>query len=381
MSKKKSSGGIGTLLATNRHLMLIVIIAIIGVIFQFTTKGMFLSSRNLGTLFLQFSVVGYLTIGVVFVMVTRGIDLSIASVIALIAAIGAVLNVDMGAPSLLVLVVMLVVALGVASVQGFFVAMVGIPAFVVTLAGQLVLKGISLLVSNGEEHAPVDMMLSSISTRWIPPAISIALICLISAAIILGMEQSNRKAKSMGIDTKTPSQMVVSLLPVFILAALLVYVALFKGLPIMFALLMIWAAIAFIVLEHTAFGRHVYAVGANPEAARLNGIDPRKILFACFLMMGVSYFLGAVGSMSRITGYSPSIATGIEMDAIASAVIGGTSLMGGYGTIFGAVLGAILLSSIDNGMILMNVSTYWQYVVKGLILLAAVIIDVRTKRK
>lgn len=381
MSIKKGQGKVGSLLASNRHLMLIVIIAVIGIIFQFTTKGMFLSSRNLGTLFLQFSVVGYLTIGVVFIMVTRGIDLSIASDIALIAAIGAVLNVDMGVNPVIVLLVMLIAAMLIAAVQGFFVAAVGIPAFVVTLAGQLTLRGVSLLVSNGEEHAPISSMLSSISTSWIPPAVSIAMILLTCAMIVLGTLLGNQKAKALGIDVKTPAQITASLLPVFLLVVLLVYVALFKGLPVMFALLMVWAAVAFALLEHTAFGRHVYAVGANPEAARLNGIDPRKILFACFLMMGVSYFLGAAGSMSRITGYSPSIATGIEMDAIASAVIGGTSLMGGYGTVFGAVLGAVLLSSIDNGMILMNVSTYWQYVVKGLILLAAVIIDIRTKRK
>ena len=380
MSKNKTSGGLGSLLATNRHLMLILIIAVIGCIFQFTTNGMFLSSRNLGTLFLQFSVVGYLTIGIVFVMVTRGIDLSIASVIALIAAVGAVLNVDMGVHPAIVLGVMLVAALIVASVQGFFVAAVGIPAFVVTLAGQLTLKGASLLVSNGEEHAPVDDVIASFSTTWIPPAVSIALILALGAAITFGIIQSNRKARLLGVSSKSTKQLIVALIPVFLLAALLIYVAMFKGLPIMFAVLMGWAGIAFIILEHTAFGRHVYAVGANPEAARLNGIDPRKILFVCFLMMGVSYFLGSVGSMSRITGYSPSIASGIEMDAIAAAVIGGTSLMGGYGTIFGAVLGAILLSSIDNGMILMDVSTNWQYVVKGLILLAAVVIDIRTKR-
>lgn len=368
------------MLATNRHLMLIFIILIIGVIFQFTTHGMFLSSRNLGTLFLQFSVVGYLTIGVVFVMVTRGIDLSIASVIALVVAIGAVLNVDMGVNPIAVLAVMLVVALVAAAVQGYFVAAVGIPAFVVTLAGQLALRGASLLVSNGEEHAPVDNVLAAISTSWIPPIVSIALTLVVCAVVILTTWRGYRKAKSLGIETKTKSQLAVSLLPTIALTALLVYVSLFRGLPIMFVLLVLWAVIAYVVLEHTVFGRHVYAVGANPEAARLNGVDPRKILFACFLMMGVSYFLGSVGSMSRITGYSPSIATGIEMDAIASAVIGGTSLMGGYGTVFGAVLGAVLLSSIDNGMILMNVSTYWQYVVKGLILLVAVIIDVRTKR-
>ena len=371
---------IGNLLVSNRHLMLILVIGIIGVVFQSLTRGMFLSARNLGTLFLQFSTLGYLTVGVVFVIITRGIDLSIASVIGLVAATGAVLNILHGVAPLPVMLVMLALCLLIGCVYGGIVAYVGVPAFVVTLAGQMSLKGAALLVSNGQERAPLDERISAIATTWLAPSISAIVIAAVVVLFIISTISGFNKARKEDPSMKLSTQFL-RLLPVIAVALLLFYVSSFKGLPLMFIILVIWASIAHIVLGFTSFGRSVYAVGANPEAARLNGIDPRKIILKCFMVMSVAYFLGTVGSMSRITGYSPTIATGIEMDAVAAAVIGGTSLQGGYGTAFGAVLGAILLTAIDNGMILMNVTTFWQYVVKGLILLLAVILDVRSKRK
>lgn len=377
MKNPKSS--LTNALTSNRHMMLIIIIAIVGIVFQGMTDGLFLSSRNLGTLFLQFSTLGYLTIGCVFVMITRGIDLSIDSVIGLVAATGAVTNILHDVNPFAVILIMLLMSMLTAGIQGGIVAYVGVPAFVVTLAGQMSLKGASLLISGGQERAPLDEKLSAIATTWLPSGIVIAVILVLDVVLCFYIVRSFLKNRAVYPEIRIIS-LISSLAPVILISALLIYVSVFKGLPFMFIVLAVWAVISHVILEYTPLGRQIYAVGANPEAARLNGIDPRKITFICFLLMGVAYFLGSVGSMARITGYSPTIGTGMDMDAIAAAVIGGTSTMGGYGTALGAVLGAILLTSIDNGMVLMNVSTFWQYVIKGIILLVAVVIDVKTKK-
>ena len=166
-----------------------------------------------------------------------------------------------------------------------------------------------------------------------------------------------------------------------LLLAALIYASSYNGLPILGIVLAIFALIIHIMLTYTRFGRQLYAVGANPQAAKLSGVNPKLIVFKAFLVMGAGYFLASVGTMSRISGFVPSIGTGMELDAIAAAVIGGTSLVGGYGSVAGAIVGAFLLTSIDNGMYLMNVPTFYQYVAKGIILVIAVLLDVSIRKR
>lgn len=366
--------------SANRHIMLIVIIAIIWGVFQITTKGLFLSSRNLGTLFLQFSLIGYVSIGAVVVMITRGIDLSVTSVVCVVAAVGAVLNVESGLNPVATLGIMLVLSLGIGAIYGGIVSKFGIPAFVATLAGQMTFQGVSLLISKGQEHAPMDESITSFATTWIPPMYSLIIVVVISAILIFIRLRKNNEAAKLGLEKNDTNKKITTLLPIIFGAVFLIYVSRYRGFPIMFVTLIVWAVAVHIVLSYTTLGRHIYAVGNNPEGARLNGINPKKILFLSFIFMGFAYFLASVGATARITGYAPSIATDIQMDAISACVIGGTGLLGGTGSVIGAVLGTVLLSSIDNGMVLMNVSSYWQYTIKGLILLVAVIIDIRAQK-
>jgi len=364
----------------NRHLTLMFTIIAIWLFFHAMSDGLFLSPRNMGTLFLQVSILGFVSVGVVSVMITRGIDLSVASTIGFLAVIGSMANIDLGLSPLLVCLIMLAVAVIVAMFFGSVVAYLGVPAFIVTLAGQLMLKGFYLIVSRGEEHAPVDESISALAKTWLDSTTCAVLVSLIVIAMVIATVWNNRKAVSLGLTGKTRWQLMGSLLSVVLFGLLLIYVSVFRGLPLMFVIMMAWAAVMHVVLAYTPFGRHVYAVGANPEAARLAGINPKRIIFLSFLLMGVAYFLSSLGTMARVTGFAPGIASNMELDAIAACVIGGTSLMGGTGTVVGAILGAILLSTLDNGMILLDVSSFWQYAIKGAILLGAVILDMRLQK-
>lgn len=379
--KTSISTKVKALFSGKNYYSLIIVILFVWFIFQALTGGMFLTSRNLGTLLLQTSILGFVTLGMIIVMVTRGIDLSAGSVIAVLSAIGAVLNIKYGVSSYLVLLIMFIAAMVLASWQGFLVAKLAIPAFIVTLAGQLYLKGTALIISNGQEYAPVDPIINGLSVKWLATVPSIILVIILFAINILFMIRSNLKARELGIPYKTVGQFVRSTIPNLFLLAAMIYICSLKGLPWLVVILLIVAIVLIIIMEFTPFGRHIYAVGANPIAAQLSGVNPKRITFLAFIIMGFAYFFSSVGMMSRISGFVPGVAPLMELDAVAAAVIGGTSLFGGYGTIIGGILGALLLTSIDNGMSLLNVPTFYQYTIKGFILLLAVIIDVTARKR
>ena len=312
------------------------------------------------------------------VILTGGIDLSIGSVVLLLSGIGAVLNIGYNVNPILVMLVMMVCAIAIAAIQGFIVSHWALPAFIVTMAGQLAFKGVGLILTGGHEYAPVEPLLKDISTTWLPPSISIAIISATFLAFTISQIISNKKECA---DNKPVGKLLLSFVPLVLLLAALIYASSYNGLPILGIVLAIFALIIHIMLTYTRFGRQLYAVGANPQAAKLSGVNPKLIVFKAFLVMGAGYFLASVGTMSRISGFVPSIGTGMELDAIAAAVIGGTSLVGGYGSVAGAIVGAFLLTSIDNGMYLMNVPTFYQYVAKGIILVIAVLLDVSIRKR
>lgn len=357
---------------------LMLITAAVWVLFYFATGGVFLSARNVATLILQSSILGCSAVGMMVVILTGGIDLSIGSVVLLLSGIGAVLNIGYNVNPIWVMLVMMVCAIAIAAIQGFIVSHWALPAFIVTMAGQLAFKGVGLILTGGHEYAPVEPLLKDISTTWLPPSISIAIISATFLAFTISQIISNKKECA---DNKPVGKLLLSFVPLVLLLAALIYASSYNGLPILGIVLAIFALIIHIMLTYTRFGRQLYAVGANPQAAKLSGVNPKLIVFKAFLVMGAGYFLASVGTMSRISGFVPSIGTGMELDAIAAAVIGGTSLVGGYGSVAGAIVGAFLLTSIDNGMYLMNVPTFYQYVAKGIILVIAVLLDVSIRKR
>lgn len=364
----------------NKMMSLVLIIIVIWILFQALSGGIFLSSRNLATLCLQTSVLGFIAVGMNVVIVLGGIDLSIPSVACLVSAIGAVLNIKFGVPPVYVLLIMLGVSMLIGVFNGFIVSQFMIPAFVVTLASKMYLNGLSLVITESKEFAPVDPLIRNFATIWLGRTLSIILVAAVFIVYIIATVTSNRNAKRRGFDFMTSKQLLYSFIPTFIILVGICYVSFYKGLPLMAVVLAVYAFVIHTILSNTGFGRSIYAVGANREAARLSGIKTKKMVFMGFFIMGFSYFFGSWASIARISGYIPGMASNIELDAVAACVIGGTSLMGGIGTTAGALLGSFLLTSIDNGMSILNIHTFYQYIAKGLILLIAVILNSRRRK-
>ncbi|MBE6969134.1 MAG: hypothetical protein E7442_03295 [Ruminococcaceae bacterium] len=364
----------------SKTMSLVLIIIMIWVLFQVLSGGIFLTSRNLATLCLQTSVLGFVAVGMNMVIVLGGIDLSIPSVACLISAVGAVLNIKYDIPAIWVLLVMLGISLAIGAFHGFVVSKFVIPAFVVTLASKMYLNGLSLITTESKEYAPVDPLIRNFASIWLGRALSIVLIVLVFLLYVVITISNNRKSQKNGFDYMTPRQLLTNILPVLIIMVGICYVSFYRGLPLMAVVLAVYAFVIHTLLSNTGFGRSIYATGANAEAARLSGINTRKMVFMGFFIMGFSYFFGSWASMARISGYIPGMAASLDTDAIAACVLGGASLMGGIGTTAGALLGAFLLTSIDNGMSILNIHTFYQYIAKGLILLIAIILNSRKNK-
>lgn len=266
---------------------LMLITAAVWVLFYFATGGVFLSARNVATLILQSSILGCSAVGMMVVILTGGIDLSIGSVVLLLSGIGAVLNIGYNVNPILVMLVMMVCAIAIAAIQGFIVSHWALPAFIVTMAGQLAFKGVGLILTGGHEYAPVEPLLKDISTTWLPPSISIAIISATFLAFTISQIISNKKECA---DNKPVGKLLLSFVPLVLLLAALIYASSYNGLPILGIVLAIFALIIHIMLTYTRFGRQLYAVGANPQAAKLSGVNPKLIVFKAFLVMGAGYF-------------------------------------------------------------------------------------------
>jgi D-xylose transport system permease protein len=264
--------------------------------------------------------------------------------------------------------------------QGFWVARLGVPSFIVTLAGMLYFRGIALSISDGQVIAPIPKSLGFIATDSLDPWISTLLIVggfLIFAGYIAYRAS---RARKLGLIKSVWPTLLQALIPVLVFVVVAVYVVSSRGIPYLVLILAATAVAGTLIMTATRLGRQIYAVGSNPEAARLSGIDPSRTVFKVWLLEGVIYGIAGIALTTRITGGLPGAGTFIELDAIAAAIIGGTSLAGGSGTILGGILGALLIESLDNGMSLMNVKTFYQFTAKGAVLLLAVYIDLRLRR-
>lgn len=362
--------------------MLSMVFALIAIwcIFQFATDGAFLQARNLSNLFRQMTVTGTLAMGMVLIIVAGHIDLSVGSVVCFLGVCLTMLM-QQGWSGTSALGVTLVVGLLISLIQGWLTAYQKVPAFIVTLAGMMVFRGASMGVTQGVTIPLEDGWIKVFGSgylshqgSWILAAVSISLFAAIRwrkylASVAHGVENSGR-AKVFG---------VIGLFT--LLVGVFVWVMNhYEGIPAP-VLLMIGLMVVFhFIATKTVFGRHVYAVGGSVEAAHLSGVNVRKIVLGNFLLMGVLTTIGAMILTSRVESAQPDAGQLLELDAIASCVIGGTSLMGGKGTIAGALLGALVMESLNNGMSLANMEAFWQYIVKGLVLAVAVWLDVASQK-
>ncbi|QVK18341.1 sugar ABC transporter permease [Mycoplasmatota bacterium] len=381
---------INTIKPNIREYGMYIALITIWVFFDMFTGGLFLSSRNMNNLFLQTGYIAVLGIGVTLVIIIRHIDLSIGFGSGFLGAIAVSLLINSFFPLPIFIVIPLVLVLGVVVglFNGFLISFVKIPSFVATLAGMLIFRGGLLLVTKSETLLPKNDVLQAIGSGYIWSFGKVGeyhLLTLIIGLLGIGL------IFFMSMLTRTKKQRYgfeVASLPLFIIkmavmSGAILYITLklaeYKGLSWTVVIVLIVTIIYHLMTNHTVIGRHIYAVGGNPEAAKLSGISVQKITLYVFGSMGLLTALSGILFTARLNSVGPQAGEMFELDAIAAAYIGGVSAAGGVGKVTGAIIGALVMASLSNGMNLMNVGISWQYVIRGSVLVTAVIFDVMTR--
>ncbi|MBA2875982.1 sugar ABC transporter permease [Thermaerobacillus caldiproteolyticus] len=363
-----------------RSYTLVIALIFIALIFGMLTEGEFLSSRNLSNLFMQMSVISILAIGMTLVIIAGHIDLSVGSLVGLTGGIVAILQVWYGWGTVSVIIVAVAIGAIAGLWQGWWVSYRGVPAFIVTLGGMLIFRGILIGISKGQTIAPLEESFEIIGNSYLPyvPGYVLAIISMVLLYVWTAWNRKKRQSIGLTVRTKMNDYGKVTIYSLCILV--LVYMLnRYYGIPIPMLVVVLFAAIFVFITLKTPFGRYIYAIGGNIEAAALSGINIKRVILSVFVLMGALSGVAGIILTSRLNAAAVSSGEMYELDAIAACVIGGTSLMGGKGNIVGAIVGALIMASIDNGMSMMNIETFWQFIVKGLILIIAVWIDISSK--
>jgi len=361
-----------------------MLIALVGIwlIFSILTQGVFISPRNLSNLFLQTAAVAVITIGMTLIIVTRNIDLSVGSVAALAGAVGAYLNVRMGWPADISLVAACFAGLLIGVWHGFWIAYRMVPAFIVTLASMMIFRGAVLGITQGATIAPLSAGFKGLGQNYIAPHFSVWIgVFAISLYAALGLYKRFKRTRLGFQVSALPVELGKMLLISAAVAGFFMILIQNRGVPYSVFLVMLLAVAFNFMSRQTVFGRQLYAIGGNPDAASLSGIDIKKQIMLLYVLFGILTAVGGLVLTARLNAATTSAGQGMELDVIAAAVIGGTSLMGGEGTIWGSVIGALIMASLDNGMSLMDTNITYQYIIKGMILLLAVWVDIATRKK
>ncbi|MGO2235326.1 sugar ABC transporter permease [Marinomonas sp. UCMA 3892] len=354
---------------------------LIVVFFSIATDGAFISPRNISNLIRQTAIVGVLAIGMVFVIISAEIDLSVGSMMGLLGGIAAILDVWFNFPILLTVLVTVVAGLVLGLFNGWWVAYQRVPSFIVTLAGMLAFRGILVGLTDGATVAPTSSSLAIIGQSYIPSGWGISVVGLLCLGLVAKVYARRKARKQHGVENKAAKfEYAKAFVAVVVLLVLLYALESYRGIPTPILIMGGLILIATYVAKRTAFGRRVYAIGGNIEATRMSGVNVERTKMLVFGFNGMMVAVAALILTSRLGAGSPAAGNMAELDAIAACVIGGTSLAGGVGAVFGAIMGALIMASLDNGMSMLDVPTFWQLIVKGMILLFAVWLDVKTKK-
>ncbi len=368
--------------ARYKILALVVAIAIIWALFTELTQGDFLTARNLSNLLRQMAINGMVASGMVFVIISGEIDLSVGSLLGLTGGLAAIFDVTYHLPLFVNIPLVMLLGALIGAFNGYWVAFLRVPSFIVTLAGFLAFRGVLLGVTGGVTVAPVSAALVSVSQSYLPDIAGMALGLLVFAVLAFSAMRSRTKRAEYGL-TVPPLGVDLGKLAVaaVVIAGFFAILDAYRGTPLPVLIVLVLLGVFTVMARRTVFGRRIYAVGGNLEATRLSGVNVQMVKLLVFALMGAMAALAGIATTARLAAGSPSAGTGQELDAIAACIIGGTSMRGGAGTVFGALIGALIIATLDNGMSMLGVDTYWQMIVKGLILLLAVWLDVATSTK
>ena len=382
---------LATLFKNNiREYGMLIALIVVMLFFQVQTNGILFKPVNITNLVLQNSYIITMALGMLLIIITGWIDLSVGSVVAVVGALAGVMMVRYHVDWVLTVVICLAVGAAIGAFQGYWVAYLKIPAFIVTLAGMLVFRGLTFILLQGESVGPFPVGFQKISSGFIPdifnyPGFHLTTIVLgvILSAILIFLDFRARKNQQKYGFEVTPFYFFITKNIAITAAAMgLCYLmASYKGIPNVLVLLFVLITGYAFVTSQSVIGRRIYAMGGNEKAARLSGVNTSRLLFSTFVNMGVLAALAGMIVAARLNSSTPNAGDGMELDVIAACYIGGASASGGIGTVIGAVVGAFLVGVLNNGMSIMGVGIDWQKVVKGLVLLAAVLFDVYNKKK
>jgi putative multiple sugar transport system permease protein len=373
-----------------RQYGMLIALGLIVALFAWLTDGDLLLPRNVSNLVLQNSYILVLAVGMMMVIVAGHIDLSVGSLTAFVGAFAAVLTVRQDISWPVAVVLCLLVGAVAGAVQGFFIAYGGIPSFIVTLAGMLIFRGLTEILLEGQTLGPFPEGMQKLGNGFMPEVgpesnyhnITLLLGIALIAFVVLQEIRDRGRQKEFALEVLPRNLFLLKL--VAMAAAILVVTLLlasYKGAPIVLLILGVLVVGYGYVMRNTVFGRHIYAIGGNLPAAKLSGVKDKKVTFLVFVNMGALAALAGMAIAARLNAASPKAGLNYELEAIASAFIGGASMSGGVGTVLGAIIGGLVLGVLNNGMNLLDVGTDWQQVIKGLALLAAVGFDVWNKRR
>lgn len=369
--------------------MLIALIAVM-VFFQIQTQGVLFKPVNITNLVLQNSYIITMALGMLLIIVSGWIDLSVGSVVAVVGALAGVLMVRYDVNWVVVVAISLLVGAAIGAFQGYWVAYLKIPSFIVTLAGFLIFRGLTIALLQGESVGPFPRGFQNISSGFIPDIfngeglhITTILIGVILSVLLIWLDmRTRRNQQKYGFEVTPFYFFVVKNIAITAAVMGLCYLmASYKGLPNVLVLVFVLIAAYAFMTSQTVIGRRIYAMGGNVKAAMLSGVNTTRLLFYTFVNMGVLAAVAGLIVAARLNSATPNAGDGMELDVIAACFIGGASPTGGVGKVIGAVVGAFLIGVLNNGMSIMGVGIDWQKVVKGIVLLLAVLFDVYNKNK
>lgn len=391
----KGNGVLSTLANNSKQYGIVGALIVIVLVFQFLTNGVLLKPNSFVSLIQQNAYVIILAIGMVMVIIATHIDLSVGSIVAFVGGVCAILMERQGVNWMLAILISLLVGLVIGCWQGFWVAYVGIPGFITTLAGMLIFRGLATVIV-GESVPVTSPEFRGIARNYLPNilgwwgpfdglTIVVGIICI--ALYAWSLLRRRAKVAKAGLNPEPMALTVTKIVIATLLIGFVTYLLALSGnatqggIPIMLVILAVLVFIYNFILTKTVFGRHVYAVGGNRKAAILSGINTKRVEFTLFVHMGFLSAVAAVCVLSRLASVTAQAGMEFEMDAIAACFIGGTAVTGGVGTIPGAVVGALVMGVINQGLSIMGVDTAIVKTIQGLVLLGAVAVDIMTKRK
>ena len=368
---------------------LVLVMILFEVAIRSTGHGSLFSPSDFPNIIYQNSYVIILAVGMLFLIIGCGnIDLSVGSVVALIGAVAGVMMVNNEMNIYLSMAVCLLLGIAIGAWHGFWVAYIRIPSFIVTLAGMLLFRGLALIVLDGITINPFPSEYLSIFTSFFPAhradaySSTVTVTILLVIVYLVGIIYSRVSKQKKGYEVERTYAFVFKhVIILFAIIASSLLLANNKGIPLILILIAIIVLFYAFVANKTVTGRRMYALGGNEKAAKLSGVNTNRLLFLSFVNMGFLAAVGALVCVARFNSASPMAGTGYELDAIGSCFIGGASAYGGVGTVGGAVIGAVFMGVLNNGMSILGVDANWQKAVKGMVLLAAVVIDVMSKKR